>query len=222
MDGEALLLTLRLAGTVTVLLLALAVPLAWWIVGGGGWGRVLVQAVVGLPLILPPTVLGFYLLMMLGPTTAPGRLLMRAIGHPLAFSFTGLVVGSLIYSLPFAVQPLVAGFRAVDRGYLEAAAGLGMSPAKTFWQVVLPMSRASLVAAGVLTFSHTVGEFGVVLMLGGNLPGATRTLSIVLFDQVQDFDYSAANRTAGVLLGLSLVALLALYARGDRREGELA
>ncbi len=222
MDGEALLLTLRLAGTVTVLLLALAVPLAWWIVCGGGWGRVLVQAVVGLPLILPPTVLGFYLLMMLGPATAPGRVLVRVIGHPLAFSFTGLVVGSLIYSLPFAVQPLVAGFRGVDRAYLEAAAGLGMSPAKTFWQVVLPMSRVSLVAAGVLTFSHTVGEFGVVLMLGGNLPGATRTLSIVLFDQVQDFDYAAANRTAGVLLGLSLVALIALYARGDRREGELA
>jgi molybdate transport system permease protein len=213
MDGEALLLTLRLAGTTTLVLLVVAVPLAWWIASGGGFGRALVQAVVGLPLILPPTVLGFYLLVMLGPVTWPGRMIVRVLGHPLAFSFAGLVVGSILYSLPFAVQPLVAGFRGVDRGYLDAAAGLGVGPGETFRRVVLPMSRASLLAAGVLTFSHTVGEFGVVLMLGGNLPGATRTLSIVLFDQVQDFDYVAANRTAGLLLGLSLVALVALYSR---------
>jgi molybdate transport system permease protein len=219
MDGEALVLTLRLAATVTVLLMAVAIPLAWWIVRGGGWARALVQAVVGLPLILPPTVLGFYLLMMLGPSTAPGRLLIRMVGHPLAFSFSGLVVGSLLYSLPFAVQPLVAGFRGIDRGYLEAAAGLGVSPGRTFRRVVLPMSHASLLAAGVLTFSHTVGEFGVVLMLGGDLPGATRTLSIVLFDQVQDFDYAAANRTAGVLLGLSLLALVGVYARRGNELG---
>ncbi len=213
MDGEALLLTLRLAGTTTVVLLIMAVPLAWWIVRGGGFGRALVQAVVGLPLILPPTVLGFYLLVLLGPVTWPGRMIVRVLGHPLAFSFAGLVVGSILYSLPFAVQPLVAGFRGVDRGYLDAAAGLGVGLGETFRRVVLPMSRASLLAAGVLTFSHTVGEFGVVLMLGGNLPGATRTLSIVLFDQVQNFDYAAANRTAGVLLGLSIVALMALYSR---------
>ena len=201
MDGEALLLTLRLAGTTTLILLVVAVPLAWWIARGGGLGRALVQAVVGLPLILPPTVLGFYLLVMLGPGTWPGRLIVKVLGHPLAFSFAGLVVGSILYSLPFAVQPLVAGFRGVDRGYLEASAGLGVGPGETFRRVVLPMSRASLLAAGVLTFSHTVGEFGVVLMLGGNLPGATRTLSIVLFDQVQNFDYAAANRTAGVCWG---------------------
>ena len=213
MDGEALLLTLRLAGTTTAILLVVAVPLAWWIARGGGMGRAVVQAVVGLPLILPPTVLGFYLLMMLGPATAPGRAVMHVLGHPLAFSFAGLVVGSVIYSLPFAVQPLVAGFRGVGRGYLDAAAGLGVGPGKAFWRVVLPMARASVVAAVVLAFSHTVGEFGVVLMLGGNLPGATRTLSVVLFDQVQDFDYAAANRTAGVLLVLSLVALTALYSR---------
>ncbi len=213
MDGDALLLTLRLAATTTFILLVLAVPLAWWIVRGGGVGRAVVQAVVGLPLILPPTVLGFYLLMMLGPATGPGRLIVKALGHPLAFSFAGLVVGSVVYSLPFAVQPLVAGFRGVDRGYLEAAAGLGVGPGTTFWRVVLPMSRASLIAASVLAFSHTVGEFGVVLMLGGNIPGATRTLSVVLFDQVQDFDYAGANRTAGVLLVLSLVALTALYSR---------
>jgi molybdate transport system permease protein len=213
MDMGALLLTLRLAGTTTLVLLAIAVPLAWWIAQGGGWWRALVQALAALPLVLPPTVLGFYLLVLLGPTTAPGRLIVRVLGHPLAFSFSGLVVGSILYSFPFAVQPLVAGFAGVGREFVEAAAGLGVSPAVAFLRVVLPMSARSVVTAAVLTFTHTVGEFGVVLMLGGNLPGATQTLSIVLFDQVQDFDYAAANRTAGVLVGLSLAALLVVYGR---------
>jgi molybdate transport system permease protein len=213
MDTGALLLTLRLAATTTVALLAVAVPLAWWIASGQGWWRALVQALAALPLVLPPTVLGFYLLVLLGPTTAPGRLIVRLLGHPLAFSFSGLVVGSIMYSLPFAVQPLVAGFAGVGREFVEAAAGLGMSPAVAFWRVVLPMAARSVVTAAVLTFTHTVGEFGVVLMLGGNLPGATRTLSIVLFDQVQDFDYAAANRTAGVLVALSVAALLVVYGR---------
>jgi molybdate transport system permease protein len=211
MDLQALWLTLRLAGSTTAILLVVALPLAWWIASGRSIGRALVQSVVALPLVLPPTVLGFYLLVAMGPLTAPGRLLMRVFGHPLAFSFAGLLVGSLIYSLPFAVQPLAAGFGAVERGYVEASAGLGASPWRTFRSVVLPMSRGSLLTSAVLAFTHTVGEFGVVLMLGGNIPGATRTLSISLYDQVQDFNYAGANRTAAVLLVFAMVALLGIY-----------
>jgi molybdate transport system permease protein len=211
MDFEALWLTLRLAGSTTAILLALAVPLAWWIASGRGAGRALVQAVVALPLVLPPTVLGFYLLVAMGPLTAPGRLLIRVFGHPLAFSFTGLLIGSVLYSLPFAVQPMVAGFSAVDREYVEASEGLGVSPWRTFRSVVLPMARASLLTSAVLAFTHTVGEFGVVLMLGGNIPGATQTLSISLYDLVQDGNYAAANRTALVLLAISMTALLLIY-----------
>jgi molybdate transport system permease protein len=221
MDTQALWLTLRLALTTTALLMAIALPLAWWIASGAGAGRALVQAVVALPLVLPPTVLGFYLLVALGPLTAPGRMIIRLLGHPLAFSFAGLVVGSVLYSLPFAVQPLVAGFRGVDPALLEVAATLGASPSRRFWTITLPLARASLMAAAVLTFTHTVGEFGVVLMLGGNIPGATRTLSIALYDQVQDFNYAAANRTAGVLLLFSLVTLVVVYWRGAQRRSVL-
>lgn len=220
MDIEALWLTLRLAASTTAILLAIAVPLAWWIASGRGVARALVQAVVALPLVLPPTVLGFYLLVAMGPLTAPGRLLMRVFGHPLAFSFAGLLVGSVLYSLPFAVQPLVAGFRAVDTGYMEAAEGLGVRPDAVFFSVVLPLARTSLLTAAVLAFTHTVGEFGVVLMLGGNIPGATRTLSISLYDQVQDFNYRAANRTALVLLLISLAALVVIYLVPALRRGE--
>jgi len=211
MDIPALLLTLRLALSTTALLLIVAVPLAWWIANGAGAGRAVVQAIVALPLVLPPTVLGFYLLVAMGPVSAPGRLLIHLLGHPLAFSFSGLLVGSLLYSLPFAVQPLVAGFSAIDRAYLEAAAGLGIAPSVAFARIVLPLTRGSLIAASVLTFTHTVGEFGVVLMLGGNIPGATRTLSIALYDQVQEFDYASANSTAGLLLAFALVSLIAIY-----------
>jgi molybdate transport system permease protein len=218
MDIEALWLTLRLAASTTVILLVIALPLAWWIASGRGAARALVQAIVALPLVLPPTVLGFYLLVALGPLTAPGRLLMRVFGHPLAFSFSGLLVGSVLYSLPFAVQPLVAGFSGVDRGYVEAAAGLGASPSRTFRTVVLPLARGSLLTSVVLTFTHTVGEFGVVLMLGGNIPGATRTLSISLYDQVQEFNYAAANRTALLLLSFSLVTMIVVYWRGAERR----
>jgi molybdate transport system permease protein len=221
MDFEALWLTLRLAVATTAILLMVALPLAWWIASGRSVGRALVQAVVALPLVLPPTVLGFYLLIMMGPLTAPGRLLIRIFGHPLAFSFTGLLVGSVLYSLPFAVQPLVAGFGAVDRGYIEAAEGLGVKPWTVFLTVVLPMARISVLTSVVLAFTHTVGEFGVVLMLGGNIPGATRTLSISLYDLVQDGDYAAADRTALLLLAFSLSALLAIYLLpgGRRAEG---
>jgi len=221
MDMQALWLTLRLALSTTAVLLLIALPLAWWIASGRGAARALTQAVVALPLVLPPTVLGFYLLVMLGPLTAPGRVIIHLLGHPLAFSFAGLVVGSVLYSLPFAVQPLVAGFRAVDPALLEVAATLGASPARAFRTITLPLARPSLIAAAVLTFTHTVGEFGVVLMLGGNIPGATRTLSIALYDQVQDFNYAAANRTAEALLAFSLVTLIVVYWRGAERRSLL-
>jgi len=211
MDFQALWLTLQLAVATTAILLVAALPLAWWITRGHSVPRALVQAIVALPLVLPPTVLGYYLLIALGPLTAPGRMLIRIFGHPLAFSFTGLLIGSVLYSLPFAVQPLVAGFSSVDTGYVEASAGLGASPWRTFWSVVMPLSRASLLTSAVLAFTHTVGEFGVVLMIGGNIPGATRTLSISLYDQVQDFNYAAANRTALLLLVVSLTALVVIY-----------
>ncbi len=218
METSALLLTLRLAASTTIVLMALAVPLAWWIAKGRGGARSLVQALVALPLVLPPTVIGFYLLVGLGPLTAIGRGIVRLLGHPLAFTFGGLLAGSIVYSLPFAVQPLVAGFRGVERGYVETAAGLGCSPATIFLRVVLPLARTSVVASAVLTFTHTVGEFGVVLMLGGNIPGTTRTLSIALYDQVQDGAYAAANRTALLLVGFSMVALLAIYLRPSERR----
>ncbi|WP_263381321.1 molybdate ABC transporter permease subunit [Granulicella arctica] len=218
MDFAALLLTLRLAITTTVVLSAVAVPLAWWISSQRGFVKAIVQTVVALPLVLPPTVIGFYLLVALGPLTPFGRVWIHLVGHPLAFSFAGLLIGSLLYSLPFAVQPLVAGFSAVDPGYAEAASALGVGPWRNFREVVLPMVRGSVLTAMVLTFTHTVGEFGVVLMLGGNIPGATRTLSISLYDQVQDFDYAAANRTAGLLLGVAVMALLVIYMLPHRRR----
>lgn len=219
MDTVALLLTLRLAFLTTAILLLLAVPLAYWITVTRSRARVLVQAVCSLPIVLPPTVLGFYLLVGLGPQTAMGRAISHLLGHPLAFSFAGLVVGSVLYSLPFAVQPLVAGFSAVDRSMLDAAATLGSGPLDRLVRVILPLTRGSLLTASVLSFAHTVGEFGVVLMIGGNLPGATRTLSIALYDQVQDFQYAQANRTAFVLLTISMLALILVY--GQQRRSNL-
>jgi molybdate transport system permease protein len=221
MDWQALLLTLRLASVTTVILLAAAVPLAALLVLGRGRWLAAIEALAALPLVLPPTVLGFFLLVLLGPRTAFGREITALLGHPLAFSFAGLVVGSVIYSLPFAVQPLVAGFAAVEPALVDAAQLLGAGPARIVWGVLVPLARRSLLAAAVLSFLHTVGEFGVVLMLGGDIPGATRTLSILLYNQVENFDYAAASRTAAILLGLSVVALAAIYSgtrsRGGRR-----
>ena len=210
-DTQALGVTLRLAAVTTVVLLAVALPLAWWIAHGRSRARAPVQLLTMLPLVLPPTVLGFYLLVLLGPSTAAGRMWIATFGHPLAFSFGGLVLGSVLYSLPFAVQPLVAGFSAVPVEWLETAATLGAGPWQRFVRIVLPVTRPSLLAAAALVFAHTVGEFGVVLMIGGNIPGTTRTLSLAIYDQVQGFDYGAANRTAALLLALSLCGLAALY-----------
>ena len=225
MDWQALLLTLRLATLTTAILLVVAVPLATLLVLGRSRGLALVEALTALPLVLPPTVLGFFLLVLLGPRTALGRGIVAVLGHPLAFSFSGLVVGSVIYSLPFALQPIVAGFGAVNPALVDAARLLGAGTPRLVGTVLLPLARRSIVVAAVLSFLHTVGEFGVVLMLGGDIPGATRTLSIVLYDQVESFDYAAATRTAAVMLAMSLVALVVIYTsgagrvmmRGDRR-----
>jgi len=221
MDYEALWLTLRLAGTTTVVLLVVGVPLAWWISQGSGWVRAVAQALVALPLVLPPTVIGFYLLVGLGPLTAVGRGISSVLGHTLAFSFAGLLVGSMVYSLPFAVQPMVAGFQGIEQGYLDAAAGLGISPRGRFWGVALPMAKASLLTSAVLTFTHTVGEFGVVLMVGGNIPGVTRTLSIALYDRVQDGDFRGANAIAVGLVAVSMLALLVIYMRSGLRPRQV-
>ncbi len=216
MDLQALWLTLRLAVTTTVILLVLGIPLAYWIASTRARWRPLVEAVTTLPILLPPTVLGFYLLVLLGPQTGFGRVATHLLGHPLAFSFSGLVLGSVIYSLPFAVQPLAAGFRSVDPALIEQARLLGAGPFRILTAVLLPLSMHSVIAAAALCFTHTVGEFGVVLMIGGDIPGATRTLSIAIYDQVQDFSYAAANRTSLVLLSVSLLALVLLYARRNR------
>jgi len=216
MDLQALGLTLRLAAVTTILLLGIGVPLAFWIVSTRSRLRPLIEALSTLPILLPPTVLGFYLLVLLGPRTPFGRAAIHLFGHPLSFSFAGLVIGSVIYSLPFAVQPLIAGFHAVDPALVEQARLLGASRLRILSEILLPLSMRSLVAAATLCFTHTVGEFGVVLMIGGDIPGATRTLSIAIYDQVQDFSYPAANRTALLLLGFALAALLLLYTRRSR------
>jgi molybdate transport system permease protein len=222
MDWQAFALTLKLATVTTAILLAVAVPLAALLVLGRGRWLAALEALATLPLVLPPTVLGFFLLVLLGPRTAFGRGITALLGHPLAFSFSGLVVGSVIYSLPFAVQPLVAGFAAVEPALVDAARLLGASRVRVVASLLVPLARRSLIAAAVLSFLHTTGEFGVVLMLGGDIPGATRTLSIVLYNQVENFDYAAADRTAAILLGLSALALAAIYLGGRPRGGSRA
>jgi len=216
MDQQAIFLTLRLATLTTVILLAIAVPLGYWLAYSPARWKPIVEAAVALPLVLPPTVLGFYLLVLMGPRTEVGRSVSVILGHPLAFSFAGLVVGSVIFSLPFAVQPMTSGFRSVDRDILEAAELLCARRGKILARVLLPLVRPFLLTAAVLAFTHTVGEFGVVLMIGGGIPGVTRTLSISIYDQVQDFAYAQANHTSLLLLGLSFIALLIIYGRGSR------
>ena len=219
MDWQALILTLKLATITTAILLAIAVPLGALLVLGRSRWLAILEAIATLPLVLPPTVLGFFLLVLLGMRTSVGRAIAAVLGHPLAFSFEGLVVGSVIYSMPFAVQPIVAGFASVDSSLVDAAKLLGAGASRIVFTLLVPLSRRSLIAGAVLAFLHTVGEVGVVLMLGGDIPGATRTLSIVLYNQVENFDYAAASRTAAILLTLSVVALGAIYI-GTRPRGE--
>jgi molybdate transport system permease protein len=217
MDWQALWLTLRLASMTTAILLMIGLPMGAWLALGKSRTTRIFEAVVALPLVLPPTVLGFYLLVLLGPRTAPGRWIASLIGHPLAFSFDGLVVGSVVYSLPFAVQPIAAGFAAIDGEILDAARLLGAHGASLLFRILIPLAKRSILAACVLSFAHTVGEFGVVLMLGGGIPGVTRTLSISIYDQVQVFDYASASRTSLFLIVISFSALLVLYGRRSTR-----
>lgn len=212
MDTIALMLSAKLAGLTTLLLLGLGLPLAWWLATSRCKGKFLVEAVVALPLVLPPTVLGFYLLIGLGPHSPAGKLFETVAGHPFPFSFSGLLIASMLYSLPFAVQPFAAALAGVDRRLIEAAHTLGASAFGTFVRVVLPLAWPGVLAGAVLTFAHTLGEFGVVLMVGGNIPGQTRTLSVAIFDEVEALDYAAAHRTAGFLLLISFAVLTLVYA----------
>ncbi len=208
---EALLLSIRLSLTVSAILLVIGVPLAYWLTFSSWRGKFLIEAIVALPLVLPPTVLGFYLLIAMGSQGPLGRLWQSAFGHGLAFTFAGLVIASVLYSLPFAVQPLAASFESVDRKLLDASSVLGAGHLRTFRRVILPLSVPGMISAIVLSFAHTLGEFGVVLMVGGNLAGATRTVSIDIYDRVQSMDYTGANRVALGLLVFSFVVLSIVY-----------
>ena len=214
---DAIYLTIALATITTVLLLLLGTPLAWWLARRRGTVPALVESLVALPLILPPTVMGFYLLLMLAPDTAVGRLWQQLTGTQLAFSFSALVIGSVAYSLPFVVQPLQSAFQRIPEGLLQAAATLGAGPLDQFRSVVLPLARRSFLTAASLGFAHTVGEFGVVLMIGGNIPGETRVVSIALYDLVESLRFDEAHRLAAGLVLFSLVLLFLLY-RGDPRH----
>ena len=200
----------------TVLLLIFGTPLAWWLSRRRGNFSALLEAIVAMPLILPPTVLGFYLLLLFAPGTGLGQLWQQLTGSQLAFSFSALVIGSVIYSLPFVVQPLQSAFARVPAGLLQAAATLGASPLDQFRSVVLPLCRRSFVTAASLGFAHTVGEFGVVLMIGGNIPGETQVLSIALYDYVESLQFAEAHRLSGGLVVFSLGLLFLLY-RSDRQ-----
>ncbi|HME13187.1 MAG TPA: molybdate ABC transporter permease subunit [Candidatus Acidoferrum sp.] len=209
---EPLWLSMELALTAAALLLLIGLPVAYWLAFSTWRFKFLLEAVVALPLVLPPTVLGFYALVAMGPQGPLGKVWRAIFGHGLAFTFAGLVLASVLYSFPFAVQPLMSSFEGVDRRLLNASAVLGGSPGRTFHSVILPLSIPGIVTAVVLCFAHTLGEFGVVLMVGGNLPGVTRTASIAIYDQVQSLEYGPANRMALLLLLISFAVLSLVYA----------
>lgn len=213
---ETLWITVKLAAVTTFWLLLLGTPLAWWLARRRSTLSTIVEAVVALPLVLPPTVLGFYLLIAFAPQSAFGSAWEAVTGQRLAFTFSALVLGSILYSLPFVVQPLQAAFRQLPESLLEAAATLGASPMDRWVSVILPLCRPSFIAAASLGFAHTVGEFGVVLMIGGNIPGETQVLSIALYDQVEALDFANAHRIAAGLVAFSLVTLFLLYRSSGR------
>ena len=210
-DLLALFTTLKMAGLTTVILLIIGTPLAWYLAKMQSKFKVVIEAFVALPLILPPTVLGFYLLIAFSPQHLPGQLWQQTTGQQLAFSFSAIVIGSVLYSLPFVVQPLQKAFEQLGDNLIEAGAMLGAGPIDRFFTIVMPMTKASFITAASLGFAHTVGEFGVILMIGGNIPGETRVLSIALFDHVEAFDYAKAHLLAGSLLLASMVLLSLIY-----------
>jgi molybdate transport system permease protein len=218
-DIAAIWLTLKLASVTTVILLLLGTPIAWWLARTRSWLKGPVGAVVALPLVLPPTVIGFYLLLLLGPNGAVGQLTQSLGLGTLTFSFSGLVIGSVLYSMPFVVQPLHNAFLAIGPRPLEVAATLRASPLDTFFTVVVPLARPGFVTGAILGFAHTVGEFGVVLMIGGNIPDRTRVVSVQIFDHVESMEYLQAHWLAGAMLVFSFLVLLALYSSNGTRPG---
>ena len=211
MDWSAILLSLKLSSLVCGFLLLIGTPIAYWVTFSRWRWKFLVESVVALPIVLPPTVLGFYILVAIGSQSPIGRAWAAWSGHGLAFTFEGLVIASLLYSLPFMVQPMTAAFSQIDHQLIEASSVLGASRLRTFIRVILPLSINGVITGAILTFAHTMGEFGVVLMVGGNIPGVTRTVSIAIYDEVQSLDYAAANRTALLLLLFSFAVLSVVY-----------
>lgn len=206
-----LYLSIRLAATTTLVLLILSTPLAWWLANTRSRSKPVIQAIVALPIVLPPTVLGFYLLILMGPNGAIGGWWVKLTGDSLTFSFPGLVIASIFYSLPFAVQPLQVAFESLGRQPLEAARTLGASRFDAFLSVVMPLSATGFLGATILSFAHTLGEFGVVLMVGGNIPDKTRVISIAIFDNVESMNYESAHQLSGVLLAFAFVVLLIMF-----------
>ena len=221
-DSGPVLLTLQLASITLVILLIIGLPLAWWLANTRSPLRGFIEALTALPLVLPPTVLGFYLLIFLGKGSVVGDLWAALTGQPLVFTFTGLVMASCAYSLPFVVQPLQAGFETIDRRVVEASKSLGASSLKTFGRVILPNMRKSLIVASVLGFAHTVGEFGVVLMVGGNIPGETQVISIAIYEHVESLEYGAAHQLSLMLIVFSFLVLLVVYGRHGRERERMA
>ncbi len=217
-DLLALFTTLKMAALTTIILLLIGTPLAWYLAKMQNRFKVIIEAIVALPLVLPPTVLGFYLLIAFSPQYLPGQLWQQATGQQLAFSFSAIVIGSVLYSMPFVVQPLQKAFEQLGEPLLEASAMLGANAMDRFFNIVLPITKASFITAASLGFAHTVGEFGVILMIGGNIPGETRVLSIALFDHVEAFDYAKAHILAISLLAGSMVLLASIYLFNSPRK----
>lgn len=215
-DLIALFITLKLALLATVILIILGTPLAWWLANTRWRFKFLLEALVALPLVLPPTVLGFYLLLTLGPNGPIGQLMSLLGAEPLAFTFNGLLIGSVFYSMPFVIQPLQDAFNAIGRRPLEVASTLGASPLDRFFTIALPLARPGFLTAAVLGFAHTIGEFGVVLMIGGNIPGETQVLSIAIYDHVEALEYTNAHWLSGSLVLLSFLMLVAVYGLNRR------
>jgi molybdate transport system permease protein len=212
MNFTAILLTFRLAFLSTLILLILGLPLGYWLATTKWKLRFLIEAVVSLPIVLPPTVVGFYLLVALGPKSPLGKIAYSLTGSTIPFTFSGILIGAVVFNLPFAVRPFTSAFAGVDRKLVEASWCLGVSKRQTFLKIVLPLAWPGILTGLVLAFAHTIGEFGVVLMLGGNIPGVTQTISTVIYDEVQAMNYSAANQTALALLGFSFAVLCLMYA----------
>lgn len=212
MNWTAILVTFKLATLTAAILLVIGLPVAYWLTFSRRRWKFLVESVVALPLVLPPTVLGFYILVAIGPHSPFGQFYTSLVGHPLPFTFEGLLLASILYSLPFAVQPFATAFDQVDRRLIEASWTLGVSRLQTFFKLIIPLSTAGVVTGVVLSFAHTLGEFGVVLMVGGNIEGVTRTVSIDIYDEVQSLNYAGAAKTALFLLVVSYGILLLVYA----------